>query len=622
MHKPSRLAVILLVLVISAGSIFSASAQSATSVTIHQVDDSQFPALTAYFTATDSSGLPLEGLGMRDFSFSEDGVPIASFSLEENPANDLPITVMLVLDASATMYGQPLADTQAAAQAFLASLGPDDQVGVITFSDSVETVAPITTDKGVVSAAIDAIEAGGTSPLYDAIVQAVTTLRNLPQGRKAIIVLTDGHDDGSIFSFQEAIQEAELWSIPVYPIGFGFVNQDAIRRIAGLTAGYAQIQPDSTSLAEAFENVRTVLRHHYQVTFESSFPADGIQHTLTIALNRLGAQFSGAYQFTARPGEISIALPGITAGMPLGGLVSLAPDITAPAEVEEVSFLLDGDQFGVSYDPPYDYTWDASAVSTGAHTLSVLVRDAAGNEDRFDVQVNVRPAIELDWSFPQAGDEISETPLLEANIDALAGIASVVYFVDGEELARLSSPPYTVEWPLDDVEAGTHNLRVVVTDVNNLVEESEIAITVTLQSSGLILGLALLVVIAAAVILIPLARRRNKALTAVAAPVGKLMELEGRRPGAAWPLQAAETRIGRKADANDIPAAGRSASRSHALIRRAGEQYLLVNLNPNNPTYVNGAPVTAQQALRSGDEIRIGESRFRFEFRTTPEAQA
>jgi len=612
----------LLFLALTLGLSSSASAQTSTSITIHQVDDSQFPNLTSYLTATDSSGLPLEHLTNGSFFLSEDGLAIERFSLEENPSSDLPITVMLVLDASSTMYGQPLEDTLAAAQTFLNSLNPADQVGVITFSDTVQTIAPITSDKAAVSAAIDAIEAGGASPLYDAIVQAVQTLRNLPQGRKAIIVLTDGHDDGSMFTFQEAIQEAELWSIPIYPIGFGFVNQDAILRIASLTSGYPQIQPDSASLSEAFETVRAVLRHHYVLTYTSAFPADGNQHTLSVALNHLGTQFSGSFQFTARPGFVHIDLPSFSSGMNLGGEISIAPQITAPAEVVRVSFLLDGSEFGQVFDAPYAYTWDVSAISSGPHTLSIIAADASGNQGRYDLDIHVRPAILIEWISPQAGDEISQSLLLEAEIDALAGVAGVIYYVDGAEFASLSSPPYTVEWPLDAVEAGTHTLRVVVTDANNLSSEAEIVVTVSLQSSGFILGLAVLVVIAASVILIPLARRRRKVLSSGSLLPAHLMEVEGRHPGTVWPLSSVETRIGRKQEANDIHASGLSASRSHAVIRRLEGGYILINLNPANPTFINASAVETQQRLKSGDEIRIGESLFRFDTTKKPEAQA
>ena len=92
-----------------------------------------------------------------------------------------------------------------------------------------------------------------------------------------------------------------------------------------------------------------------------------------------------------------------------------------------------------------------------------------------------------------------------------------------------------------------------------------------------------------------------------------LREMEGLQPGQVWELGAEETRIGRKKNENDIPVAGRSASRRHALIRRSEGHYVLHDLNPANPTYVNGQPVQGQQTLALGDMIRIGESEFKLE---------
>jgi VWFA-related protein len=624
MLKASHKTVLPLVLVLSLLLAAGAAAQSSTSLTIHQVDDSQFPSLTAFLTVTDASGQPLEGLDPVDFSLSEDGTAIPSFSLTENPPSDLPITVVLVLDASYSMVGQPLADVQASAESFVNSLGEADQVGVIVFSGSVETISPITDDQASVTAAIGTIEASGGSPIYDALVQAVNALRSLPQGRKAIILLTDGRDEGSIFTFQEAIQEAQSWSIPIYPIGFGGVNENTIQRIAALTSGYAQIQPDSASLSEAFETVLGVLRHHYALEFTSSFPADGNPHTLTVALDHLGAQLTGTYQFNAQPGTVGVELPGMAPGDEIGGIVSLEPVITAPGEVESVTFLLDDVEFEPTNISPLNYSWDASAVPTGPHTLSIVAEDGAGNQGQLDLEINIRPAIIIEWTNPVPGGEVSQSPELTVDIDSLNGIATVAYYVDGTELATLTSPPYSVEWPLDDVEAGTHDLRVVVTDQIDQVAENENRVTVSLQSGGLILGLAALVIIAAAGILIPVANRRRKALAGgaglAAGGSAQLAELEGRNPGTVWTLGPGETHIGRKAADNDIHAAGLSASRQHATIRRTESGYILANLKPENPSYINGMPVTQQQKLQPGDEVQIGESRFRFERSANPEA--
>jgi hypothetical protein len=105
----------------------------------------------------------------------------------------------------------------------------------------------------------------------------------------------------------------------------------------------------------------------------------------------------------------------------------------------------------------------------------------------------------------------------------------------------------------------------------------------------------------------------NAAPDAPLAPSSLLIELEGRNPGQRWVVGSRDVLIGRKQETNDIPAAGRSASRQHAVIRVVGGQFTIINLNPDNITIVNGDPINGERSLSPGDEIRIGDSRFRFE---------
>ena len=85
-------------------------------------------------------------------------------------------------------------------------------------------------------------------------------------------------------------------------------------------------------------------------------------------------------------------------------------------------------------------------------------------------------------------------------------------------------------------------------------------------------------------------------------------------PNQVWNLSPVhEIRLGRKRDANDIPLKGGTASRQHALIRFQAGQYVVYNLKPVNPVFVNGQPINQQQALRPNDVIQLGESTFQFQ---------
>src|SRR3989304_9229447 len=130
-----------------------------------------------------------------------------------------------------------------------------------------------------------------------------------------------------------------------------------------------------------------------------------------------------------------------------------------------------------------------------------------------------------------------------------------------------------MEWTLADVEPGSHALRATVVDVNNRSADAEVDVLVTLRSNSLILGIALVVLIAGGILVVPLASRRRKRLARLARGEARpgqspevqaavaLKELEGLEPGRVWRVRGPEIRIGRKRAQNDIPAAGRPGPR-------------------------------------------------------------
>ncbi|MBN1954430.1 MAG: VWA domain-containing protein [Anaerolineae bacterium] len=265
------------------------------SVRVADVDVSAFPQVALTITVRDANGVPVPDLDPRAFEVNEDRVPEALDILSVEPVvnPELPVSLLLIVDVSGSMAGQPLADAQAAARALIDQLGAGDEVAFIAFADAVDLDGlnparehPPTSDRRVVLALVDGLEARGGTPLYDALYKGVQWAQEASLGHRAVILLTDGVDEdpGSAVASQETpIQAATRANVPVFTIGLGSgIDRGYLERVARATGGTYQETPDSAQLTELFLNVLTRLKQQYVVAYESGLAGDGETHRVTV----------------------------------------------------------------------------------------------------------------------------------------------------------------------------------------------------------------------------------------------------------------------------------------------------------------------------------------------------
>ncbi len=167
-------------------------------------------------SVTDRDGKFVPFLTKRDFRLYEDGLQqeIESFESVETPFH-----VALVLDTSnSTMF--KMDEIQDAAFAFIRQLRRDDQVMVVSFDSRVRIHCDFTTDYEEMRHAIYETRTGGSTKLYEAVDKVVDRLDQV-QGRKAIVLFTDGVDTSSRrANFQNTIEKVEESGALVYPIKY------------------------------------------------------------------------------------------------------------------------------------------------------------------------------------------------------------------------------------------------------------------------------------------------------------------------------------------------------------------------------------------------------------------
>lgn len=190
----------------------------------NQQQDPQQPTIkipTALVTVpvivTDRYGRFITGLERDDFIIREDGVlqKIDDFSSTEAPFN-----VALLIDTSRSTQNK-LNTIRKAALSFIKQLQPNDRVMIVTFDEQVRFVSDFTSNRGDLERAVKTLRSSYLTSLYDAIYRTITEKMLPVQGRKAIVVLTDGVDTASKkASFQDVIETVAATGVISYAIQY------------------------------------------------------------------------------------------------------------------------------------------------------------------------------------------------------------------------------------------------------------------------------------------------------------------------------------------------------------------------------------------------------------------
>jgi Ca-activated chloride channel family protein len=165
----------------------------------------------------DRNGKYIPNLTKDDFHVWEDGVEqrVAYFASTEKP-----FTVALLIDTSGSTRFK-LDEIQDAAIAFVEQLRPDDRVMVVSFSDKIRILSQPTNDRNALRSAIRQTEPGSGTRLYDAVDQVINQSFNRIEGRKAIVLFTDGVDTTSKHaSYESTVRDAEELDALIYPVEY------------------------------------------------------------------------------------------------------------------------------------------------------------------------------------------------------------------------------------------------------------------------------------------------------------------------------------------------------------------------------------------------------------------
>jgi VWFA-related protein len=236
------------------------------------------------FSVTDRRGRFIPGLKSEDFVLEEDGrrQEILHFARE----NELPLTIGMLIDTSPSV--RPVFDEEKeTAVAFLDSiLRPNDLALVIGFDRSVTLMQDYTDRSRLLKAAIDELQIGGGTSLYDAVYLVCKEKLGHEAGRKTVILISDGEDTTSKTKFFEALvaahqSDAVVYSISNSPRGFfgrgnpslgGGGDPGTLRKFSDETGGATFFVDRGNSFKKIFDQIAQELRTQYSLGYNSTNP--------------------------------------------------------------------------------------------------------------------------------------------------------------------------------------------------------------------------------------------------------------------------------------------------------------------------------------------------------------
>ena len=248
-----------------------------------------------YVTVTDENGRLVPNLVQEDFEILDEE-QLQEIVLFENEIR--PITVVVMLDTSASMT--PSLDLlMAGAEQFLIRMLPDDRGKVGAFNDKIQILpeAEFSGDRDALIRALDRLQFGNPTRLYDAIAASIDSLEGI-EGRKVALIFTDGEDTQHQIGWREALDMARVEEVMLYTIGLEVDYHNGLRQVRSnpdgrlktfaeeTGGGYFELK-DTDELGPTFTRVAQELHSQYVLGFAPTV-RDGKLHELEVRVKQSG----------------------------------------------------------------------------------------------------------------------------------------------------------------------------------------------------------------------------------------------------------------------------------------------------------------------------------------------
>ncbi|UCE07230.1 MAG: VWA domain-containing protein, partial [bacterium] len=245
-------------------------------ITYKNIDASNFPYIVSHVTVTNDIGFVIEKLDENNFEVREDSVRELPIEVVELFDPKIDVNVVLTIDQSNSMRGQPIQDARAAASMFVGLMQGKDQAAIVSFAREPNIIHLFSNDKDSLTAAISGINIEGGTAIFDALICSADLTRSILKNR-VIILMTDGGDNSSQYSYEEALNTLISLEVRVFTIGLGLERDSSeervLKNLAGATGGIYYYSPTSSDLEEIYRAISMLLHHRYRISYTTHNPA-------------------------------------------------------------------------------------------------------------------------------------------------------------------------------------------------------------------------------------------------------------------------------------------------------------------------------------------------------------
>lgn len=259
----------------------------------------------------DARGHYVSGMDASQFVLREDGLP----QTIDLVMSDAPAAVFTLLIDSSQSMSANVPFVRHAASKLAGYLRQEDQIVVAPFRKGITSITGPTRDSATIADAIAAVKAQGGTAIVDALQQVSERIGD-PEGRRVVVLVTDGYDEHSLQTFETTLAALKAARITVYVVGVGGVagvslkGEQLLRQIAVETGGRAFFPWNAKELAAAHGAIAADVQHRYRLAYTpTNQRKDGAWRVISLTAT------DSTYKVRARPGYQALPPPPVRASV-------------------------------------------------------------------------------------------------------------------------------------------------------------------------------------------------------------------------------------------------------------------------------------------------------------------